>query len=488
MFSTIPSGIPLTLILIDWTVRIVLAVIIVLRRRSVNTSLAWLVVVMFIPLVGVILYLMIGENRLGIRRLRRYETLTKGIETESVRVWTHRMLELGKPDAYYAPIARFGTNATGFPPLNGNRLTCLNTSQSYIDGVCTDIDGAKDHVHVLTYIWQEKGAGERVAAALVRAVQRGVECRVLVDGVGSAAFLKGAFPTQMRSAGVKVVGALPVNALRALFARLDLRNHRKIVIIDGKIAYAGSQNISDDTFRSKPRRNTGPWIDASLRVEGPAVYALQAVFLRDWMLDTEEKFGSLDRYIPPLDIQPAHPCVVQVIPSGPGPAPDAIHQAMLTTIYAAREELVMTTPYFVPDDATRTALQAAATRGVRVTIVMPKVSDSLLVAAASRSHYLDLLEAGVRILHYRDGLLHAKTLTVDRNIALVGSANFDARSFWLNFEATLFIYDDDFASVLRCMQNDYIAKSDEVDLAKWRLRPRWVVFRDNAAQLLGPLL
>lgn len=488
MFSFLPSWVPLTFFIIDWTVRIILAIIIVLRRRAVNTSLAWLVVVMFLPLLGVPLYLLIGENRLGIKRLSRYESLTKGIETESVKIWHSRHLEMGEPDAYYAQIARFGTNATGFPPLKGNHLTCLNTSQSFIDGICRDIDAATEHVHILTYIWQCTGAGDQVAQATIRAAQRGVECRVLVDGVGSAKFLKCDLPHQMRKAGVQVVEAMPVSALRALFARLDLRNHRKIVVVDGKIAYAGSQNISDDTFRSKPHRDTGPWIDASLRISGPAVYALQAIFLRDWILDSDEKIPSVDRYIPAFKTDTPHPCVVQVIPSGPGVVPQAIHQALLTTIYSAREELVMTTPYFVPDDATRAALQAAATRGVRVTLVMPKVSDSILVAAASRSHYIDLLESGVRILHYRDGLLHAKTVTIDRNIALVGSANFDARSFWLNFEATLFIYDDDFASALRFMQNDYIAKSDEIDLNEWRRRPRWDVFVDNIAQLAGPLL
>lgn len=488
MFSFLPNWIPLTLFLLDWALRLSLAAVVIVRRRAVSASLAWLAVLMFVPVIGLVAYVLIGENRLGTRRVKRYEALTRGIQSEATRVWRFRHTDIDHSTDSYAPIANFGTNATGFPPFGGNKLTCLNSAADFIDCVCQDIASAKDHVHMLTYIWQVTGAGEQVAQALIDAAQRGVTCRVLVDDVGSKKFLRSPLVARMRAAGVQVVGALPASLVRALFQRLDLRNHRKIVVIDGLIGYAGSQNITDDTFRSKPHRQTGPWIDASIRMEGPAVYALQAIFLRDWMVDSEEKVGPLERFIPPITVKPEHPCVVQVIPSGPGHSPQAIHQAMLTTIFAAREELVMTTPYFVPDDATRTALQAAATRGVRVTLVMPKVSDSLLVAAASRSHYLDLLESGVRIFHYRDGLLHAKTMTVDRDIALIGSANLDARSFWLNFEVTLFIYDDDFSSVVRFMQNDYLAKSDEVHLEDWRKRSLWETFRDNAAQLLGPLL
>lgn len=479
---------PVLLFSIDWGLRLLLAGVVISRRRPVAVTLAWLAVLVFVPVIGLIAYVLVGENRLGRRRIRRYEVLTKGIEVEAVRVWHHRHLDSQGIDEMYAPIARFGLNATGFPPLRNNRLSCLNNTSDFIDCVCADIAAAKHHVHIQTYIWQPTGAGVKVAQCLIDASKRGVLCRVLVDAVGSKAFLASDLPRRLNEAGVRVVQALPANILRAAFQRLDLRNHRKIIVVDGRVAYAGSQNITDTMFRSAPHRRTGPWVDASLRIEGPAVYALQAVFLRDWMLDSDEAIGALDQYIPPVTVRAEHPCVVQVIPSGPGAAPDAIHQAILTTIYSARDELVMTTPYFVPDDATRTALQAAAMRGVSVTLVMPKVSDSRLVAAASRAHYLDLLESGVKIHHYRGGLLHAKTMTVDKDICLIGSANMDARSFWLNFEVTLFIYDDDFSSAMRFLQGGYLAESDEVHLEEWRLRPRWEVFRDNVAQLLGPLL
>jgi cardiolipin synthase A/B len=485
---SIVGWVPAWVIVLDWTLRLALAVHVIMRRRSVTTSLAWLVVLVFVPVVGVFIYFLVGESRLGTRRIRRYEKVARELERESGELWRYRCEPTSDARQEWAAIARFGTTSSGFPPMRGNRLSLLQGSEDYLECVCQDIAGAKSHVHLLTYIWQPGGAADRVGGALIAAAGRGVECRVLVDDVGSAAFLRSELCGAMRRAGVRVEAALPVNAFRALFVRIDLRNHRKIVVVDGRIAYAGSQNLTDSTFRSTKLRDTGPWIDASLRIEGPAVRPLALTFLKDWMVDAGEDLKPLERYVDGSEPSGDADCVVQVVPSGPGPTPDAIHQALLTTIYSAREELIMTTPYFVPDEAVRTAMIAAATRGVEVTLVMPSVSDHWLVAAASRAHYIDLLEAGVRIRHYSGGLLHAKTVTVDRKIGLIGSANFDARSFWLNFEITVFIYDDDFASVLRFMQASYLAKSYEVELAAWRARPWWRVFRENTAQLLGPLL
>lgn len=480
---------PLIIFLLDWALRLALAVHIIMRRRAVTASLAWLAVLVFVPLIGLVLYLLIGETRLGRRRLREFDRLSRLLATETVALWRKEHAATDEFDQAWGHIARFGTAVTSLPPLRGNRLSLLNDSEQMLRSLAEDIDRATRHVHILTYIWMVGGVPQTIVDALIRASRRGVQCRVLVDAVGSKAFLRSGACANLRVAGVGVVASLPVNPLRMIFARIDLRNHRKIAVIDGSIAYTGSQNLTDSTFRSNALRQTGPWIDATLRIEGPAAQALAIVFLRDWLLDSNEVIEDLGPFLPEFPVREDHPgSIIQIMPSGPGSSPQAIHQALLTTIYAAREELLMTTPYFVPDDATRTALQAAAMRGVAVTLVMPRLSDSPLVAAASRSHYLDLLESGVKIMHYHGGLLHAKTVSVDRHIALIGSANFDARSFWLNFEITAFIFDNDFASMVRFMQTDYLNKSTEVSLSHWRSRPVWNVFVDNTAQLFGPLL
>lgn len=477
-----------TILVLDWTIRVALSVRIITRRRALPTTLSWLVIVFFLPIFGAVLYLLLGETRLGTRRHARYRELTAALEQQGSQLWKHRHFSWEGGNTTVQQIARYGDAVGGSPPLRGNALRLVHDTDAMIDGIAQDIDDAKAHCHLLFYIWQAGGRSVVVGEALVRAAQRGVACRVLVDAVGSKEFLRSAQAARMREAGVQVVAALPVNPVRMLLARMDLRNHRKIVAIDGRVAWAGSQNLTDTTFKLDQRRGIGPWVDAMVRIEGPAAQALDVVFLCDWQLDAPEKIDDVEPFLPVIPRPENDHSVVQVIPSGPGATPEAIHQALLTAIYTAREEIIMTTPYFVPDESTRTALQAAATRGVHVTIVLPARNDSPLVAAASRSFYLDLLEAGAKIMHFRQGLLHAKTVTIDRDIAIIGSANFDMRSFWLNYEVTLGVYDSDFASMLRFLQKEYMNGSNEVRLQDWRARPFPAFMLDNAARMLAPLL
>lgn len=482
------SWITVVVLASDWIIRIGLAIRIIMRRASVPVSLAWLLIVLFMPFVGFVVYLLIGENRLGRSRVRRYNELTQGIDSEAAAMWQHHHVEWQAQEEFYRHAAKMGTAVSGLPPLTGNNLELISESRSMLDRLIADIDAAQDHCHLLYFIWMKGGRGVEVAEALRRAAARGVECRVLVDAVGSKAFLRSGEARAAREAGVRVVAALPVNPLRMLLARIDLRNHRKLAVIDGRIGYAGSQNITDDTFKFNPRTGIGPWIDASVRLEGPAAHALQVVFLRDWMLDSGERFEALGRFFPEDVLRSDSGSVLHVIPSGPGAPLDAVQQTFLSTIYTAREEIIITTPYFVPDEASKAALCMAAMRGVEVTIVVPERLDAPIVAAASRSHYLDLLDAGVRIFHYRGGLLHSKTMTADRKLAIIGSANLDMRSFWLNFEITLFIYDDDFSSLVRFMQVDYLNRASFIHRDWWMKRSLARRFLDNGAQLLSPLL
>jgi cardiolipin synthase len=242
------------------------------------------------------------------------------------------------------------------------------------------------------------------------------------------------------------------------------------------------------TFGYRPLVRVGPWIDATLRVEGPAAQALEVVFLRDWQIESGEELGRhIEDVLPDLPI-PGVGSIVQIVPSGPSADPVTLRDALLTTIYAAREELIMTTPYFIPDEPTKQALAAAVLRGVKTTIVVPERSDGLIVGAASRAHYSDLLEVGVKILRYRKGLLHAKTVTVDSDIAMIGSSNIDVRSFFLNYEVSAFIYDTDQASVLRMLQVQYMEDSTEIFAEEWRKRPVYKRAAENLARLLTPLL
>jgi cardiolipin synthase A/B len=286
---------------------------------------------------------------------------------------------------------------------------------------------------------------------------------------------------------VEVVEALPVGLLRALFVRIDLRLHRKIVVIDGAVAFTGSLNLVDPRF-FKQGAGVGEWVDAMVQVTGPAVKLLELVFVWDWLIETGETLEGLI----PADAAtlPARTgdAVAQVLPSGPGYEGDAIYQALLTAIYAARHELIMTTPYFVPDEALIGALQAAARRGVAVTLIIPERIDSVLVRYASRAYNDDLLSAGVRILRFHGGLLHTKSVVIDGDTTLFGTVNLDIRSLRLNFEVTLIASDAAFGGAVRELQLAYAAQSEPIDLARWRERGHFGRFLENSAQLVSPLL
>lgn len=482
--------ITITVLAVDAAFRLLIAFRVVMRRCPISVSLAWLLVLFFVPFGSWALYLLIGEPRLGDRRAAMYERATRRIEEQAVLHWTRTGVTWAQEDYAYAPLVRLATAASGIPALRDNEIELLGTGGPVLQRLIEDIEAAKHHVHLLYYIWQTGAKAEDVAQALIRAAERGVECRVLVDAVGSRAFLKSATRKAMDAAGVNVVEALPVNPFRMLLARADLRNHRKLAVIDAGIAYCGSQNLSDETFKFRRRKKTGPWIDATVRLRGPAVHALQTVFVRDWLMERERDLRPIEKYFPTVEMMAAseHGSPVHVVPSGPGSQVEAIHQAMLGMLMVAREEIILTTPYFVPADATKAALINAALRGVEVTLILPDVLDGHLVAAASRAHYEELLLAGVHIVHHEEGLLHAKTATIDRAVGMLGSANFDVRSFWLNFEATLFVYDKAFASKLRLMQRHYASEGTPVTLNAWKRRRLLLRLKDNLARLLSPLL
>ncbi len=479
---------PWIILAVEFAVRLAMCVNVIMRRRPVPVTLSWLLFLLTVPIVGTVIYPLLGDHRLGSWRLKRYHQVTDEIEKKMVGMWRARFSEFNAAEQTEAHLAILATRAGGIPPLKGNELELIADTPAFLERLKEDIDSAKHHCHLLYYIWSVDKKAQVVGEALIRAALRGVQCRVLVDSVGSRTFLRGPMCERMRAAGVQIVEALPARIWRVVLARVDLRNHRKIAIIDGKVALTGSHNMTGANYPSGIFGSGGVWIDTSLRVVGPAVQALQAVFLRDWMLDSDEAMPPLETFLPPVLEVPEKGCVVHVIPSGPGPEPDAIHEALLVALFGAREEIIMTTPYFVPDEATKSALIIAARRGVRVTIVVPKKPDAPVVGAAARSHFEDLMVAGVRIYQHDKGLLHAKTISIDRKLGVITSVNFDMRSFWLNFEVSLFVYDDDFASVIRFLQTGYMEDAREIDPVAWAKRPSYHRLIDNTVQLLGPLL
>lgn len=459
-----------------------MAVSVLLRPHGrQSSSLAWILIIILLPVLGIVCWLIFGEIRVGRGRMRRYAAIQAEIHGHIAQMWArqHDPLELGPIDS---SIARIGQAVCDTDPHSGNEVTLVADTDEVIERMAADIDAATTSVHILMYIWLPDDNGRRMAEAVARAAKRDVACRVLVDHLGSRSLLRSSLRTLMEAAGATVVAALEPPFPPFLTQRLDVRNHRKVLVIDGEIGWTGSQNIADASFA--PKADFAPWVDCMLRIEGPVVADLAELFMEDWALDTGESLVST------LHLPERRPdgIAVQVLGTGPNSRNDAHAQMLQSAIHLAREEVLLTTPYFVPDEGTLSALTTAARRGVKVTLVVPQRNDSLLVGAASRSFYETLLRAGVHIHEYTAGLLHAKTFTVDRNLAYVGSANIDRRSFEINFEVSTLIFDTDFASHLRMLQRTYLESSVEVHQHAWVKRSRWVRAAQNAAGLLGPLL
>lgn len=488
---------PTIFLLADLTIRIGLSIRVIMRQRPYGVSLAWLVVILIFPFGGGFLYLLFGENRISEKRLGRaklsynhYQHWLKTLRNRSPVCWdtlNHECL----------PLHHLAERLAGIPALDGNSLEIIETPETILGSILRDIDKARSTCHLQFYIWKEGGLVNTIIDALLRAAHRGVVCRILLDSIGSRQFLTSDTARVMQEAGVKIQESLPAGLIKALFARIDIRNHRKIVIIDGHIAYTGSQNMADPyVFRQEA--GVGNWIDVMIRMRGPVVESLAGTFISDWFLESDNKrykLRSLHEDITTVreaaDIHPQEPAgeaAVQLVPSGPGFSSDAIHRLLLTTIYAARKELILTTPYFIPDDALLAALKSAAQRGVTVTIIIPEKNDSKLVEYATRARYEDLARSGVHINLFRGGFLHSKTITVDGDFSLFGSVNLDMRSFWLNFEATLVIYNQEISQQLRALQLRYMATSDILDIDHFVKRNLFEKFKENAVLLIGPLL
>ncbi|MCE9618789.1 MAG: cardiolipin synthase [Planctomycetes bacterium] len=461
-----------------------MAVIVLLRKGDrPPVAMAWMVVVLALPVVGLVAYLLVGETRFGVFRMKRHARIIAEVDCPANHEQADpriRRFELAPEQHQIASVAALASHSI---PLAGNRLWLSGDTQETIDRMCADIDQAAKHVHLLTYICLPDKAGQQVCDALLRAAARGVACRLLLDGVGSKEFLRDTLRAALVQGGVQVVEALPVNMLRMVFARLDMRNHRKLLVVDGTIGWAGSQNIAEAGFA--PKAKYAPWVDCSVRVEGPLVKELQMVFIEDWYMESEEDLDEILRIEPEFREDGV---IAQSFASGPNFQNDSVTQLIQSAVQIAKEELVLTTPYFVPDYATLSALEVAARRGVRVHLVVPARNDSMFVRLASRSLYRGMLECGVRIHEFQKGLLHAKTVVIDRATSIVTSANLDRRSFEINFEVGILVFDKEFSGQLRYLQNQYMEQSSEVLMTKWDTRKWWDRLIDNAGGLLSPLL
>ena len=460
-------------------------------NRTPASRVAWVAAIMCLPVIGVVAYLFLGETSIGRERARRLREAESRLAAPS-----GAGAEPGDPVA--ASVSDLCRSINGFGPTPGNRIVLLGDPaaspaeptrdcDAAIKGLIEAIEAATEHVHVSFYIWLDDENGGRVADAISAAARRGVTCRVMADALGSRDFIRGPRWRQLREAGVHLLAALEDIPRLGRFAvgRVDLRNHRKLVVIDNRIAFCGSQNCADPQFRVKAKY--APWIDILLRCEGPVVRQAQHLFLATWIAETGEDLYGLPAAAPEPE-QHHDGVVAQMFGTGPTTPGKQMSDSFVSALYAAEHELIITTPYFVPDQALLRALCAAPRRGVATTLIVPARNDSPLVAAACRSTYPDLLACGVRLFEYPLGLLHTKSITVDARITLVGSANMDRRSLELNFENNLLVLDPGVTATIRHRQLGYLSQSTAVEaetVKAWPFRTRLI---DNVIGMASPLL
>ncbi len=455
---------------------------VVMQRRSPVATLGWIITLTLLPVVGLIIYRFLGPMRIQRQRLRRmrgYAALASQRDRLKLRD------DQAETPLWAKQHSRLIEKACGIPLSTAQKLTLLRNGVATLASMLDAIQAARDHIHLEYYIFEPDGVGTPIRDALIAKLREGLKVRLLVDGMGSPALAKRGGRNAFLNEYLKLGGEFAVFH-PARFARLrplvNLRTHRKILICDGVVGFTGGVNVTEsenESIRSDAFRDT------HLRFEGPVVRWLQFVFLQDWAYACGE---SARRSLSPDLIVHSEPGTVpiQVVASGPDTSGEAIHRALVDAVHTARQRVWLTTPYFVPTEVALYALTDAAMRGVDVKLLVPAKGDSKLVTAAARSYFDELQAAGVKVFEYQRSMLHAKTIVVDDLYVQMGTANFDHRSFRLNFEVTVVVYDE--------ALNAQLADDFERDLAVSKLAPfqRNVPFFSRLthalARLFSPIL
>jgi len=477
----------LLVVLVHASIIVLVSLRIIMKRRSSSVSLAWFAVIYALPFAGVLLYLVFGELYLGKKRVQRATTMLHGFMLR-INQWSRPFcLDLTNDKSEIKTLRNIVAKRFLMPTVGGNQLLLLTQSEQILVKIANDIEQAQQTVYLEFYICNVCDRVEDVMNALIAATRRGVDCRMLLDSVGSAAFFNSNWPATLKSAGIKLTEVLPVGPMRLFFQRQDLRMHRKIIAIDNQVAYTGSMNLVDPTH-FKAEAGVGEWIDIMLRMQGPIVPITGSILEWDWEIETGEKFSH--SYIDETnDIATFDEnSRVQVIPSGPYFNDDNLQQVLISAIYLAERSIILTTPYFVPDEALNAAIKTASIRGVDVKIILPAKNDSRMANFASKGFFEELLACGVEIYQYQCGLLHSKSILIDNKWCLVGTVNLDKRSVWLNFEVTLLIDNSPLILQLYQLQQSYIRNSKQVFLPEWKKRSWWRKVLENLFYLFNPLL
>lgn len=463
---------------------IAIAIIVVLEKRSPFKTAAWILVLVLLPVIGLIFYLVFGQeyrknkifSRRGLKALGKYRNLTN----KQLRILQQKEFQLPPELENYRKLISLLLNNSHASLTSGNIVKIQNNGKKAIEAIFTALERARHHIHIEYYIIEDDETGNRLKEILIRKRKEGVEVRVIIDDVGSWSLGK-RYIKELKENGIEIYPFMEVRFPR-LTGKVNYRNHRKIVVVDGETGFTGGINIADRYIYGN--KKVGFWRDTNIQIEGDAVAFLQVIFAADWFFVKGENLVGRDYYRPFTD-DPGIP--VQISASGPDSDWDSIAQAFFTAITCARREITIVTPYLMPTPSLLTALKTSALGGIDVKIVIPRKPDAILPKWVSNSYIDELLEAGVRIFFYQKGFIHSKIMLVDGSFVTVGTTNFDFRSLETNFEVNAFIYSEQFARQMGAYVKVDLRNSREVQLNEWRKRPWYDKSRESLAYLISPL-
>jgi len=479
-----PLWVLIIALVLDLAVRIT-AIIVIPRNRRPTSAMAWLLAVFFIPYGGVLLFLLIGNPRLPRARRRKQHQINAYIAETSDQLHFGTL----RPHApeWFRSVVVMNQHLGALPISGDNGAHLISDYQESLDAMAEAIRGAKEYVHVEFYILQSDASTDNFFRAMEEVAARGIPVRVLLDHWANRwkpryrATIK-----RLNAMGAQWHLLLPMQPLKGRMQRPDLRNHRKLLVVDGVVGYLGSQNITDSSYNLRANIRRGlHWVDLMVRVDGPIVLSLNAIFLSDWYSETDEILSEID--ITRAEIGTGD-LDCQIVPSGPGYEVENNLRLFLALLYAAQKKIMIVSPYFVPDEALLLAVSAACDRGVQVELFVSEEGDQAVVYHAQRSYYEALLRAGVRIWMYRKPyILHTKSLTIDDEVAVIGSSNMDMRSFGLNLEVSMLVRGEEFVAEVRAVEDQYRALSRELTLEEWLQQPLRSTILDNLARLTSAL-
>jgi cardiolipin synthase len=482
----------------NWTILIEIIYVIVLvlvcmliiyDTRNSSKSLAYLLLAIFVPVGGMLFYFILGMNTrkhiIYSKKLiideKRFKELNKKIISSTLRNIKLKTDEISEGKGLINLILQDNLS----PLTTGNAVNLLINGEEKFPEVFGAVKSARNHIHLEYFIYENDRVGNMMKDILIEKAREGVKVRLIYDDYGSRSIRK-TLVKELREAGVE---AYPFNRIRLLFFanRINYRNHRKIIIIDGKTGFTGGINISDRYINDPNNQEKPYWRDTHLRIDGPGIFNLQHIFLCDWNFCSKQKIELKSSYFN-LAPQSYKNFSVQIASSGPDSPNSTIMLSLLKAITIAQKEILITTPYFIPGGSIMDGIKMAALGGVSVKILVPGISDSAIVNFAARSYYGELLRSGVKIYLYRKGFVHAKTLVIDNLISIVGTANMNHRSFNLDFEVNAIVYSAEFASLLKKTFNDDLSDAEKINAEEWKERPVYIKMTERIARLLSPVL